>query len=91
MTVPTLSTAVVSSVAANLAGTAIAALNTARQIGAAGGVAIFGSLVAAGSAGDLLNALQITTISSAVLLLTAMAMAYQVHYPESGAASPTNA
>ena len=74
-----------------VAGTAIASLNTARQIGAAAGVAIFGSLVATGSAGDILNALQITTISSAILLLIAMAMAYQVHYPEFGAASASKA
>jgi len=73
--VPAMTTSILSSVERQRAGTASAVLNTARQVGGATGVAIFGAIVAGGGAavmGGVRNAMLI----SALLLLVAVAVAW---------------
>ncbi|GJI93332.1 MFS transporter [Duganella caerulea] len=69
--VPAMTTSILSGVARGQAGTASAVLNTARQVGGALGVAIFGALVAADRNG--LSGMRLAMgISAALLLLAAL-------------------
>jgi len=71
--VPAMTTSILSGVDKRQAGTASAVLNTARQVGGAIGVAVFGALVAAGADADILNGIRLAMgISSAMLLLAAL-------------------
>src|SRR5471032_2912099 len=75
LAIPAMTTSILSSVERHQAGTASAVLNTARQVGGATGVAIFGAIVAGGGAavmGGVRNAMLI----SALLLLVAVAVAW---------------
>jgi len=51
-------------------------LNTARQVGGATGVAIFGAIVASGSGVEIMGGVQSVMGISAALLLAAAAMAF---------------
>jgi DHA2 family methylenomycin A resistance protein-like MFS transporter len=59
-----------------LAGTASAVLNTARQVGGAAGVAVFGAMAAAGSDDQIISGVRETLAFSAMLLTIAAALAY---------------
>jgi len=74
--VPAMTTAILSSVERAFAGTASAILNTARQVGGALGVAVYGALVSSGSNAQLLTGLHIAVLTSAVLLSVAAGLAY---------------
>jgi DHA2 family methylenomycin A resistance protein-like MFS transporter len=73
LAVPAMTTTVLSSVHRNLSGTASGALNAARQVGGALGVAAFGALVAHG---DFVAGLRAAAIISAALMVAAAAIAY---------------
>jgi DHA2 family methylenomycin A resistance protein-like MFS transporter len=71
--VPAMTTSILSDVERRQAGTASAVLNTARQVGGAVGVAVFGALVAAGANAEILSGIRLAMgISSALLLLAAL-------------------
>lgn len=73
VTVPAMTASILASVERNRAGTASAVLNTARQVGGAVGVALFGGLVAAQ---DIVTGLDDTFLISAILLLLAAIVAF---------------
>jgi DHA2 family methylenomycin A resistance protein-like MFS transporter len=71
--VPAMTTSILSSVERKQAGTASAVLNTARQVGGAMGVALFGALVAGDSAERILHGVRnAMTVSTNLLLLAAL-------------------
>lgn len=71
--VPAMTTSILADVERRQAGTASAVLNTARQVGGAVGVAVFGALVAAGANAEILSGIRLAmAISSALLLLAAL-------------------
>lgn len=73
LAVPAMTTAILASVERGKAGTASAVLNTARQVGGALGVAIYGALVAAPATAAVLRGIEIAmTVSTALLLLGAL-------------------
>ena len=74
--VPAMTTSILSSVERHQAGTASAVLNTARQVGGATGVAIFGAIVASGSDAAVTGGVRIALLSSAALLLAAVGIAF---------------
>ncbi|MBV6827316.1 MFS transporter [Pseudomonas sp. PD9R] len=76
LAVPAMTTSILSSVERHQAGTASAVLNTARQVGGATGVAIFGAIVANGSSVAIMGGVRRTLAISAVLLLTSSAIAF---------------
>ena len=76
LAVPAMTTSILASVERHQAGTASAVLNTARQVGGATGVAIFGAIVAAGSGVEIIGGVQNVMGISAALLLAAAAMAF---------------
>jgi len=76
LAVPAMTTSILASVERHQAGTASAVLNTARQVGGATGVAIFGAIVAAGSGVEIMGGVQSVMGISAALLLAAAAMAF---------------
>jgi DHA2 family methylenomycin A resistance protein-like MFS transporter len=73
--VPAMTTTILSSVERNWAGTASAVLNTARQAGAAIGVAAFGAMVG-GSKAEMISGLHTSAVISSLLLLVAALLAY---------------
>ncbi|HEY1939149.1 MAG TPA: MFS transporter [Candidatus Angelobacter sp.] len=73
--VPAMTTAILASVDREWSGTASAVLNTARQAGAAIGVAAFGALVG-GAKGEIVHGLHIAAITSTVLLVGAGGLSY---------------
>jgi DHA2 family methylenomycin A resistance protein-like MFS transporter len=77
LAVPAMTTSILSSVGAGQAGTASAVLNTARQVGGALGVAVYGSMVAAGTPALAMGGLRTALAVSAALLLAAAAIAWQ--------------
>jgi DHA2 family methylenomycin A resistance protein-like MFS transporter len=77
LAVPAMTTSILSSVDAGQAGTASAVLNTARQVGGALGVAVYGSMVAAGTPALAMGGLRTALAVSAALLLAAAAIAWQ--------------
>ncbi|WP_228893799.1 MFS transporter [Pseudoduganella aquatica] len=77
LAVPAMTTSILSSVGTGQAGTASAVLNTARQVGGALGVAVYGSMVASVYPGAAMSGLRIALAISAVLLLAAAGIAWQ--------------
>ncbi|NML59854.1 MFS transporter [Massilia sp. RP-1-19] len=77
LAVPAMTTSILGSVQAHQAGVASAVLNTARQVGGAMGVAVFGAMVAAGSPDQAERGLQLAMAVSSALLLAAGALAYR--------------
>lgn len=78
LAVPAMTTSILSSVERQQAGLASAVLNTARQVGGAMGVAVFGAMVAAGSGEQVIGGVRIAMAVSSALLIVAAALAY--HY-----------
>ena len=78
LAVPAMTTAVLGSVEPARAGTASAALNTARQAGGAVGVAAFGALAGNGLAAQVVTGLHAEAAVSTALLLTAAWLARRV-------------
>lgn len=78
LAVPAMTTAVLASVEPARAGTASAALNTARQAGGAVGVAAFGALAGSGLGAEVVAGLHREAAISAALLLTAAWLARRV-------------
>jgi DHA2 family methylenomycin A resistance protein-like MFS transporter len=78
LAVPAMTTSILSSVEKNRAGTASAVLNTARQVGGAVGVAVFGALVSDGFGGGMVNGVRIAMWTATVLLLAAAGLGYLV-------------
>ena len=76
LAVPAMTTAILSSVERHQAGTASAVLNTARQVGGAMGVAVFGAMVAAGSTLEIIGGIRSAMLASTILLMTSAAIAY---------------
>jgi MFS transporter, DHA2 family, methylenomycin A resistance protein len=66
---------ILSGVEPQQAGTASAVLNTARQVGGATGVAIFGAVVASGASASVMSGVRGAMLISAALLLVAVAIA----------------
>ncbi|KQV91007.1 MFS transporter [Massilia sp. Root351] len=77
LAVPAMTTSILSSVGAGQAGTASAVLNTARQVGGALGVAVYGAMVAAATPAMAMTGLRTAMAISAALLLAAAAIAWQ--------------
>jgi DHA2 family methylenomycin A resistance protein-like MFS transporter len=77
LAVPAMTTSILASVPGGQAGTASAVLNTARQVGGALGVAVYGAMVAAGTPAMAMAGLRTALAVSAALLLTAAAIAWQ--------------
>ncbi len=73
--VPAMTTSILSSVERHQAGTASAVLNTARQVGGAAGVAIFGAIAASGAGAAVIGGVRSALLISAALLLLAVAIA----------------
>jgi DHA2 family methylenomycin A resistance protein-like MFS transporter len=82
LAVPAMTTAVLASVEPARAGTASAALNTARQAGGAVGVAAFGALAGNGLAAQVVTGLRVEAAISTALLLTAAWLARRVQRKE---------
>jgi len=84
--VPAMTTSILSSVERHHAGTASAVLNTARQVGGATGVAIFGAIVAGDAGAAVMGGVRNAMLISALLLLVAVGVAWR-----SRAGTPTPA
>ncbi|WP_246542210.1 MFS transporter [Collimonas antrihumi] len=78
LAVPAMTTSILSSVEKARAGTASAVLNTARQVGGAVGVAVFGALVSDSFGGDAIAGVKIAMLTATILLLMAAGMGYLV-------------
>jgi DHA2 family methylenomycin A resistance protein-like MFS transporter len=77
--VPAMTTAILSSVERTRSGTASAVLNTARQAGAAIGVAAFGAMVG-GSKAEIIHGMHASAaISSSLLVLAALLAYFGIH------------
>lgn len=81
LTVPAITTVILSSVEPAFSGTASGTLNASRQVGSAIGVALLGALVGAGTAADVADGLRIAAGASALLMLAAMVTALLMHAP----------
>ncbi len=77
LAVPAMTTSILSSVQKDMAGTASAVLNAARQVGGAMGVAVYGAMVSLGANQASGNNVNGTLIASAILLLLAAGLAYR--------------
>lgn len=75
LAIPAMTTSILSCVEPRQAGTASAVLNTARQVGGATGVAIFGAVVSSGSAVEITSSVHRVFAISAAFLLAASAIA----------------
>jgi DHA2 family methylenomycin A resistance protein-like MFS transporter len=75
--VPAMTTAILSSVDKSQSGTASAVLNTARQVGGATGVAIYGALIAGTDSAAAMHGIQIALVVSTLLLLGGAYLAWQ--------------
>ncbi len=75
LAVPPMTTLVLSSVEARMAGTASGVLNAARQVGGALGVAVYGALAASPAVAQALAGTRHAVLVSAVLLLAAAVLA----------------
>jgi DHA2 family methylenomycin A resistance protein-like MFS transporter len=75
LAVPAMTTAMLSSVESSWAGTASAALNSARQAGGAIGVAVFGALIVGGNE-CIVPGLHVAAVLSAAMLVVAAAIAW---------------
>lgn len=76
LAVPAMTTSILSSVGSGQAGTASAILNTARQVGGALGVAVYGAMAAAASPDLVTAGVRSTLMISSALLLCAAAAAW---------------
>jgi len=76
LAIPAMTTSILSSVERHQAGTASAVLNTARQVGGATGVAIFGAIAASGTAVGVMGGVRSAVAISAVLMLTSSAIVF---------------
>jgi DHA2 family methylenomycin A resistance protein-like MFS transporter len=83
LAVPAMTTSILSGVEKARAGTASAVLNTARQVGGAFGVAVFGALVSDSYGGDAIIGVKIAMLTATILLSIAAGLAYLVR-PASG-------
>lgn len=82
LAVPAMTTAILSSVAPHQGGTASAVLNTARQVGGAIGVAVYGALVATPSVAAALAGIRgAMAVSTVLLLLGALVTVYGIARP----------
>src|SRR5471030_1044806 len=88
LAVPAMTTSILSGVERRQAGTASAVLNTARQVGGAVGVAIFGALVAGGATVHILGGIQLAMAVSSGLLLLAGLLAFACIRPGASTATP---
>jgi DHA2 family methylenomycin A resistance protein-like MFS transporter len=77
LAVPAMTTSILGSAPRHEAGIASAVLNTARQVGGAMGVAVFGAMVAAGSPDEVQRGVQVALAICAAMLLAASALAYR--------------
>lgn len=77
LAVPAMTTSILSSVQKNMAGTASAVLNAARQVGGAMGVAVYGAMLSLGTGRQASGGILYTLIVSAILLLLAAGLAYR--------------
>ena len=77
LAVPAMTTSILAGAQRHQAGTASAVLNTARQVGGAVGVAVFGALAAGESALDMICGIRSATVIAAMLLLAAATLAYR--------------
>lgn len=75
LAVPAMTTAILASVNKQQAGTASAVLNTARQVGGAMGVAVYGALVATPATAAILAGIEAAMAISTVLLLAGALLA----------------
>ncbi|WP_230414539.1 MFS transporter [Collimonas silvisoli] len=78
LAVPAMTTSILSSVEKARAGTASAVLNTARQVGGAVGVAVFGALVSDSFGGNMNAGVKIALSTATVLLVIAAGLGYLV-------------
>ena len=78
LAVPAMTTAILSTVDRARSGTASAVLNTARQVGGALGVAVFGALVSRVTANQIVTGLNIAALTAAALLIIATIFAFFV-------------
>jgi DHA2 family methylenomycin A resistance protein-like MFS transporter len=76
LAVPAMTTSILASVSKQQAGTASAVLNTARQVGGAMGVAVYGALVATPSTAAILAGIEAAMAVSTALLLGGALLAY---------------
>jgi len=87
LAVPAMTTSILSAVDKSQAGTASAVLNTARQVGGAMGVAIYGALIAGSDPAAGIHGIELALTVSTALLLTVAMLAWHtiaVHRPEPG-------
>jgi DHA2 family methylenomycin A resistance protein-like MFS transporter len=89
LAVPAMTTSILSGVERRQAGTASAVLNTARQVGGAVGVAVFGALVAAGANAGILSGIQLAMGISSGLLVLAALLAFAYIRPQAQVPAPT--
>ncbi|MFL6709525.1 MAG: MFS transporter [Massilia sp.] len=75
LAVPAMTTSILGSVQRELAGTASAVLNAARQVGGAAGVAVYGALAAGATSAAIIGGVRTTLVWSTVLLLSAALLA----------------
>lgn len=80
LAVPAMTTAILASVQPSQGGTASAVLNTARQVGGAMGVAVYGALVAAPATAAMLSGIQIALGVSTMLLLGGAMLALRTNF-----------
>ncbi len=80
LAVPAMTTAILGSVDKRQAGTASAVLNTARQVGGAMGVAVYGALVAAPATAAILSGIEIALGVSTALLLGGALLALSTNF-----------
>jgi MFS transporter, DHA2 family, methylenomycin A resistance protein len=78
LAVPAMTTAILSSVDPARSGTASAALNAARQVGGAIGVAVFGAFVSGVTAEQIISGLNVAALTAAALLIVATILALSV-------------
>jgi DHA2 family methylenomycin A resistance protein-like MFS transporter len=92
LAVPAMTTAILAAVERHQAGTASAVLNTARQVGGAMGVAVYGALVAAPATAAILAGIQAAmAVSTALLLGGALLAVYGIAaHGALAAAKPVN-
>lgn len=91
LAVPAMTTSILSGVERGQAGTASAVLNTARQVGGAVGVAVFGALAAGASAPQVMHGIRLALEVSCALLLAAAALAAWCIARPSPALAPASA
>lgn len=85
LAVPAMTTSILSAVDRSQAGTASAVLNTARQVGGALGVAVFGALIASGATATVLHGIGIALAISTALLLAGAMLAWLYIAPQASA------